>query len=53
MKKSLNDGDEKYSIIQFKDIFVLSREGVPKQVVPLCSPQNMMGVTSLIGTSSN
>ena len=53
IQKSLNDGDDKYSIIQFKDIFVLAKEGVPKQVVPLCSPQNMKGVTSLIGSSSN
>jgi hypothetical protein len=50
IQNSLNVGDNDYEITQFKDIHVLVKKGIPKQVVPVCNEANINGIMKLVGT---
>ena len=50
IQTSLNSSDNEYEIIQFKDIHVLVKKGIPKQVVPVCNEANVNGIMKLVGT---
>jgi len=52
IQKSLASSDGVYKIEEFKDIKVLTRNDVPRQVVCECSLTNIRGIMKLVNTKS-